>query len=142
MEDLRGLVLDGLDLDLVGRVLPLAMPEGLLQPLDRVHRDRVSARALELVQLLHQGLRAREEAGGEPHELPAALLAEAVAVLGQLLHDLAVDLVAEDFLKNRNDMSVYGIEEGQNLTKGFLSFYLNTQPLNFNLTYWYCLKWH
>ena len=52
MEDLRGLVLDGLHLHLVRRVLPLAVPQRLLQPLRRVQRDRVPPRPQELIQVL------------------------------------------------------------------------------------------
>ena len=94
MEDLRRLVLDGLHLDLVRRILPLTVTQRLLEPLDGVERDRVPARAQEQRQLLHEGLAADEEPAGEPHQLPAALLAQPVPVVRQLLHDLAVDLVA------------------------------------------------
>ena len=52
MEDLRGLVLDRLHLHLVRRVLPLAVPQRLLQPLRRVQRDRVPPRPQELIQVL------------------------------------------------------------------------------------------
>ena len=52
MEDLRGLVLDGLHLHLVRRVLPLAVPQRLLQPLRRVQRDRVPPRPQELIKVL------------------------------------------------------------------------------------------
>ena len=103
VEDLRGLVLDCLHLDLVGRVLPLAVPEGLLEPLDRVHGDGVTPGPLELAQLLHQGLGAGKQPGGQPHQLPAALLAQPVTVVRQLLHHLAVHLVAEDFLERENE---------------------------------------
>ena len=44
VEYLCGLVLDGLDLDLVRRVLPLPVAQRLLQPLHRVHGDRVAPR--------------------------------------------------------------------------------------------------
>ena len=52
MEDLRGLVLDGLHLHLVRWVLPLAVPQRLLQPLRRVQRDRVPPRPQELIKVL------------------------------------------------------------------------------------------
>ena len=130
VEYLRGLVLDGLHLDLVRRVLPLAVPQRLLQPLDRVHRDRVPPRPapvssfsrcsgrdhisrfmspLERRQLLHERLRAREQPRGQPHQLPPALLAQPVPVVRQLLHDLAVDLVAEDLLKKSQAIRLLSI---------------------------------
>ena len=93
MEYLRGFVLDGLDLDLVGGILALAVSDGLLQPQDRVQGDGVSPGALELVQVLHQVLAAGKQPGGQPHQLPAPLLRQPVPVLRQLLHDLAVHLV-------------------------------------------------
>ena len=52
VENLRGLMLDGLHLHLVRRVLPLAVPQRLLQPLRRVQRDRVPPRPQELIQVL------------------------------------------------------------------------------------------
>ena len=47
---------------------------------------------------LHKVLAAGEEAGGEPHQLPASLLGQAVAVLRELPHDLAVNLVTQNLL--------------------------------------------
>ena len=47
---------------------------------------------------LHKVLAAGEESGCEPHELPASLLGQAVAVLRELPHDLAVDLVTQNLL--------------------------------------------
>ena len=44
VEYLCGLVLDGLDLDLVRRVLPLPVAQRLLQSLHRVHGYRVAPR--------------------------------------------------------------------------------------------------
>jgi len=99
VEDLRGLVLDGLHLHLMRRVLPLSVTQRLLEPLDGVERDWVTPRTQEKRQLLHESLAADEQAAGQPHQLPAALLAQAVPVVGQLLHDLAVDLVAENLLQ-------------------------------------------
>ena len=52
MEDLGGLVLDGLHLDLVRRVLPLAGLQRLLESVQRVDRDGVPAGPQELCQLL------------------------------------------------------------------------------------------
>ena len=98
MEDLRGLVLDGLYLDLVGRIFPLSVPQCLLKPLDGVHGDRVSPGPLELAQLLHECLGASEQSRRQPHQLPAALLTQTVPVVGQLFHHLAVHFVAQDFL--------------------------------------------
>ena len=74
MEYLRGLVLDGLNLDLVRRILPLAVPDGLLQPQHGVQGYGVPPSPLELVQVLRQVLAAGEEARGQPHQLPASLL--------------------------------------------------------------------
>ena len=100
MEYLGCLVLDGLHLDLVGRVLPLAVPHRLLQPQDGVHGYGVPARPLELVEVLHEVLGAGKEAGGQPHQLPAPFLGQPVSVLRQLLHDLAVYFIAKDLLQD------------------------------------------
>ena len=50
---------------------------------------------------LEQRLTAGEQAGGEPHELQTSLLAQSAPVVRQLLHDLAVDLVAQDLLRKQ-----------------------------------------
>ena len=96
---LSGLVLNGLHLHLVRGVLPLAVPQGFLEPLGRVQSDGMSPGPEELVQILHQVLTAGEQPGGEPHQLPAPLLRQPVPVLRQLLHHLTVDLITEYFLR-------------------------------------------
>ena len=48
---------------------------------------------------LHEVLAAGEEPGGEPEQLPAALVAAAHRVVRQLLQDLAVDLVTQNLLR-------------------------------------------
>merc|ERR1712038_1051275 len=83
------------------RVFPLAVSQGLLQPLSRVQSDGMSPGPEELVQILHQVLTAGEESRGEPHELPAPLLGQSVTVVSQLLHHLAVDLVPQYFVFQR-----------------------------------------
>lgn len=52
MEDLRGLVVDSLDLHLVWRVLPLPLLQRLLQPVEGVLGDGMASRPQELGQLL------------------------------------------------------------------------------------------
>ena len=101
MEYLCGFVLDGLDLDLVGRVLPLPVPNRLLQPQDGVHGYGMSPGALKLGQVLHEVLGAGEQPGGQPHELPSPLFRQPVPVLRQLLHHLTVNLVSKYLLKLR-----------------------------------------
>ena len=101
VEYLSCLVLDSLHLHLVRRVFPLAVSEGLLQSLGRVQSYGMSPGPQELVQILHQVLTAGEETRGQPHQLPAPLLRQSVAVVSQLLHHLAVNLVPEYFLKMR-----------------------------------------
>ena len=96
--DLSRLVLDRFHLYMMGRVLPLAPTSCSLQPLETVHRDRVPPAVDELGEVFEQSLAAVEEAGGQPHQLPTALLAWSHRVLCQLLHDLAVDLVTQDLL--------------------------------------------
>ena len=96
--DLCRLVLDRLHLHVMGRMLPLAPPCRSLEPLQAVHGNGVASAVDELSEVLEQGLAAVEEAGGQPHQLPAALLAWPHWVLCQLLHDLAVDLVTQDLL--------------------------------------------
>ena len=81
-------MLDCLHLNLVRRVFPLAVSQGLLQSLSRVESDGMSPGPEELVQVLHQVLTAGEDPGGEPHQLPAPLLAVAVPVTRQLPQDL------------------------------------------------------
>ena len=51
---LRGLVLDGLHLDVVGRILPLAHPGRPLDPLEAVQRDRVAPGVEEVGEFLKQ----------------------------------------------------------------------------------------
>ena len=94
-------MLDGLHLNLVRWVFPLAVSQGLLQSLSRVESDGMSPGPEELVQVLHQVLTAGEEPSGEPHQLPAPLLRQSVTVVSQLLHHLAVNLVPEYFLRMR-----------------------------------------
>ena len=96
------LVLYSLHLHMVRWVPPLPPPGRPLQPLEAVHGYRVPPAVDELGQVLHQGLAAVEESRGNPHQLPAALLRGSQGVLGQLLHDLAVDLVTQDLLEWRH----------------------------------------
>ena len=98
MVDLSRLVLDRFDLHMMGRMLPLSPPRCSLKPLQAVHGNGVPPAVYELGEVLQQGLAAVEEASGQPHQLPAALLAWPHWVLCQLLHDLAVDLVTQDLL--------------------------------------------
>ena len=100
--------------------LPLSLPGGPLQPLHAVHGDGVAVAARQevgqLLQIfsvsspdifptplqcchLHEVLAAGEEPGGEPEQLPAALVAAAHRVVRQLLQDLAVDLVTQNLLR-------------------------------------------
>ena len=98
MVDLCRLVLDCLHLHMMGRMLPLSSPCRSLQPFQAVHGNGVPSAVDELGEVLEKGLAAVEEASGQPHQLPAALLAWPHRVLCQLLHDLAVDLVTQDLL--------------------------------------------
>ena len=98
MVDLCRLVLDCLHLHVMGRVLPLSSSCRSLQPLQAVHGNGVPSAVDELGEVLEEGLAAVEETSGQPHQLPAALLAWPHRVLCQLLHDLAVDLVTQDLL--------------------------------------------
>ena len=105
---------------MVGGELPLSLPGGPLQPLHAVHGDGVAVAARQevrqLLQIfsvsspdifstalqcchLHEVLAAGEEPGGEPEQLPAALVAAAHRVVRQLLQDLAVDLVTQNLLR-------------------------------------------
>ena len=74
VEYLGCLVLDGLDLDLVWRILPLSVSHCFLQPQDAIERNRMTPSPLELIQVFHQVLRAGEETGGLPHQLPPSFL--------------------------------------------------------------------
>ena len=98
MVDLCRLVLDCLHLHVMGRVLPLSSSCRSLQPLQAVHGNGMPSAVDELGEVLEEGLTAVEETSGQPHQLPAALLAWSHRVLCQLLHDLAVDLVTQDLL--------------------------------------------
>ena len=93
------LVLDGLHLHMMRRVFPLPDPHRSLQPLETVQGHGVSPGVEEVGQLLHQALAAVEQPGGEPEQLPAALVAAAHRVVRQLLQDLAVDLVTQNLLR-------------------------------------------
>ena len=73
---------------------------------------RITPSVLYLVELLHERLRAREEPRGQPHELPAPLLAQPVPVVRQLLHHLAVDLVAQDLVLQRTLEDLSGMGGG------------------------------
>ena len=64
MENLRGLVLNGLDLDLMRRIFPLTVSQRLLKPLNGIQGDRVASRALERAQFLHQGLETEQNSLG------------------------------------------------------------------------------
>ena len=105
---------------MVGGELPLSLPGCPLQPLHAVHGDGVAVAARQevgqLLQIfsvshqifspptplcchLHEVLAAGEEPGGEPEQLPAALVAAPHRVVSQLLQDLAVDLVTQNLLR-------------------------------------------
>ena len=105
---------------MVGGELPLSLPGCPLQPLHAVHGDGVAVAARQEVgQLLanifsqspdifptplqcchlHEVLAAGEEPGGEPEQLPAALVAAPHRVVSQLLQDLAVNLVTQNLLR-------------------------------------------
>lgn len=62
---------------------------------------------------LEKVLRGGEQAGGQPHEFPAALLAQPVAVVCQLFHDLAVDFVPQDLLFDKKDENYETKDEKQ-----------------------------
>jgi hypothetical protein len=87
-------------------VLSLSVTQSLLKPLNGIERDGVTPCTQKERQLLHESLTANEEPAGEPHELPAALLAQSVSIVRQLFHDLTVDLVAENFLDWKSCHSV------------------------------------
>ena len=93
------LVLDGLHLHMVRRVFPLAHPHRPLQPLETVQSHGVPSGVEEVGQLLHQALAAVEEPGGQPEQLPAALVTASDGIVGELPHDLAVNLVPQDLLR-------------------------------------------
>jgi hypothetical protein len=99
VEDLRGLVLNGLDLDLVRRVLALAVLDCLLEADGAVRGELIATRAQEHAHLFLEEGRGREAARRQPQQLPAALLADLVAILGQLFYELTVDLVLEYLLQ-------------------------------------------
>jgi hypothetical protein len=94
VEDLRRLVLNGLNLNLMWRILSLTMTQRFLKSLNRVERDGMTPRTQEKRQLFHQGLTANEESTREPHQFPASFFAQSVSIVGQLFHDLAVNFVA------------------------------------------------
>ena len=72
--------------------------DGLLQAHGAVGRKLVASRAQEQVDLfLERGAR-REATGDEPQQLPAALLACRVAVVGELLEQLTIHFIFECFL--------------------------------------------
>ena len=75
VKDLRRLVLNGLNLYLMGRILSLTMTKRFLKSLNRVESDRVTPRTQKERQLLHQSLAANEKPAREPHQLPASLFA-------------------------------------------------------------------
>ena len=100
MKYLSSLVLDGLHLHVMWRILPLADPHRPLEALETVESDGVSPGVEEVAQLLHQTLAAVEEARGEPEQFPAPLVTSSDGIVCQLLHDLAVDLVPQYFLRH------------------------------------------
>jgi len=98
VEDLGGLVLDGLHLHLVWRILSLAVLDGLGEADGAVGRELAASRAQEERHLLLEGGARSEAARGQPQQLPAPLLTHLASVVGDLLDYLAVDLVFENFL--------------------------------------------
>jgi hypothetical protein len=109
VEDLSRLVLNRLDFDLVRGVLPLSVPQRLLEPLQRILRDGVSAAPQKHGQFLLEALRTGEQPRGQPHQLPPPLLRQSVPVVGQLLHHLTVDLVPQDLVLERAVEDVIGV---------------------------------
>ena len=106
--NLSGFVLDRLHFHMVRREFPLALLGSPCQPLETVQCDGVAVAGVdEVVELLQQDLGAVEAAGGEPEQLPAALLRAAHWVLRQLLHDLAVHLVPQDLLQHQTLQVVF-----------------------------------
>ena len=102
VEDLSGLVLNGLNLNLMRRIFPLTVTQRFLKPLNGIQRDGVTPGTQKQRQLLHERLAANEQSAGKPHQLPATLLAEPVPVVRQLLHDLAEYFIAKNFLHEKN----------------------------------------
>ena len=98
MEYLGSFVLYGLYLHLVWWVLHRSVPKGLLQPLDGIQCNWMSAGPLELGQVLHQLLTTGKQSSGQPHQIPALFLRQTVPVVRQLLHDLTVHLVLQYLL--------------------------------------------
>ena len=95
VEYLSCLVLDGLNLNMVRRKLPLSLSGCPLNPLETVQSDGMTSPGVkEVTELLHQTLAAVEQARGQPQQLPAPLLTPSHGIVSQLLHDLTVHLVA------------------------------------------------
>lgn len=75
------------------------LPQRLVHPLKRVQCHRMTTTLEEKRQLAQQRLAGRKQAGGEPHQLPALVLAQTILVVGQLLHQLTIQLISQIVLQ-------------------------------------------